>query len=157
MLHVHIFLGSLYLGVSACSKKSLLIFTSGLNNKLSFRSAEFTTDYRALHSRQESRAPLLGSGQREPGKDPARSSAQICSLRLQVAHQRAPGLCKPSGSRILCRKSFFCEVKWRDFNTRKDQLPPEHSSGTQGCSFRVPVLQAGVKCQMPSEVSKGKN
>lgn len=45
MLHVHIFLGSLYLGVSACTKKSLLIFTTDLNNKLSFRCAEFTIDY----------------------------------------------------------------------------------------------------------------
>lgn len=123
MLHVHIFLGSLYLGVSACTKKSLLIFTSGLNNKLSFRSAEFTTDYRALHSRQESRAPLLGSGQREPGKDPARSSAQICSLRLQVAHQRAPGLCKPSGSRILCRKSFFVKSSGGTLIQEKTNYP----------------------------------
>lgn len=53
----------------------------------------------------ENKAPLLESGQREAGeagKDPGKSS-----LRLQEAHQRAPKGCKPSGGRILCRKSFF--------------------------------------------------
>lgn len=73
---------SLYFGVSACIEKSLLIFKTGLNDKLSFGSAEFTIDVYTCCAQgtqgtlqADRKAKLLswntGKGmRREPGKDP---------------------------------------------------------------------------------------